>query len=207
MRPVFTSVVGVALLLLTACSSTTDAPGNSSGNSSGSSGTSGTSGTPGTSSGSSGTSGTSTATINGKPAAEFYGQFLYETTKRDLEGAAAMAAQANGDNAFLASLFLKQDGSFILFYVEGKGEVTSTGHAISYDKTKGRKVTGSWSLDGVSLVAGPLTCNGLSLDGKDILDCEVTSAIVSSGAVGKSSMFKKGISEQSPSDSEFADYK
>ena len=190
MRSFFPAIVATGLVLLTACSdSTTDS--------------SGTSGTPGTS----GQPGQSTSTINGKPAAEYYAQFAFETTKTDLEGAAAIPTQANGNNAFLANLFLKKDGSFVLFYVEGQGEVTFSGHSINYDKKQGRKVTGSWTLDDASLVAGPLRCNGLTIDGKDTLDCGVTSAIVSPGAVGKSGTFSKGFRDASPGDSDFADYK
>lgn len=193
-------ILVASFVLLAACSSTTDS-GTSSGQGASSGGTTSSSGGSGSSSGS------SSATVNGVPADEFYAQFQLETIKTSMDGAAAIPAQSNGNNAFLTSLFLQKDGSFTLFYVEGKGEVTGSGHSLSYDKTQGRKVTGSWSVQGTALVAGPFKCNGLSFNGENQLRCELKSAVVSAGAVGKSASLTKGISQSSPSDSRFADYR
>ncbi len=190
-------VLVASLVVLAACSSTTTDSGTSSGQGSSSGGTTSSSG------GSSG----STATVNGVPADEFYAQFQLETIKTSMDGAAAIPTQSNGNNAFLTSLFLQKDGSFTLFYVEGKGEVTGSGHSLNYDSKQGRKLTGSWSVQGTALVAGPFRCNGLSFNGENQLRCELKSAVVSAGAVGKSASLSKGISQSSPSDSRFADYR
>jgi hypothetical protein len=191
-------ILVASLFVLAACSSTTTDSGTSGGQGSSSGGTTSSSG---------GSSGSSTATVNGVPADEFYAQFQLETIKTSMDGAAAIPAQSNGNNAFLTSLFLQKDGSFTLFYVEGKGEVTSSGHSLNYDSKQGRKVTGSWSVQGTSLVAGPFKCSGLSFNGENQLRCELKSAVVSAGAVGKSASLTKGISQSSPSDSRFADYR
>jgi hypothetical protein len=175
------------LACLLACSSSSSSPSGSS------------------SSSSSGNGGNTT--INGKPADQFYGQFAYETIKTDMEGAGAMASQDNGDNAYLLNLFLKEDKSFVLFYVEGQGEVSATGNSIQYDPKKGRKVSGTWSIDGASLVVGPFACDGLNFNGRDVISCEVKQAIVSDGAVGHTAMLDKGEQNASPNDSQFADYK
>jgi hypothetical protein len=145
--------------------------------------------------------------VNGKPADQYYGQFVYETIETDMEGAGAMPAQANGDNAYLLNVFLKQDKSFVLFYVEGQGQVSVGQSSIEYDAKKGRKLTGSWSIDGVSLTVGPFSCDGLQFNGRDVLSCEVKHGIVSDGAVGHAAMLDKGGSNTSPDDSQFADYK
>lgn len=191
-------IFAASFVLLAACSSTTTDSGTSGGQGTSSGGTTSSSG---------GSSGSSTATVNGVPADEFYAQFQMETIKTSMDGAAAIPTQSSGNNAFLTSLFLQKDGSFTLFYVEGKGEVTSSGHSLNYDSKQGRKVTGSWSVQGVALVAGPFRCNGLSFNGQNQLRCELTSAVVSAGAVGKSASLTKGISQSSPSDSRFADYR
>jgi hypothetical protein len=61
--------------------------------------------------------------------------------------------------------------------------------------------------DGTELVVGPFTCTGLRYNDRGALQGELTKAIVSAGAVGKSGMFSRGISPLSPSDSRFIDYK
>ncbi len=193
-------ILGASFVLLAACSSTTPDTGTSGG-------ASGTGGASSSSGGSGSSSGSGNYTVNGKPAEEFYAQFQLETIKTSMDGAAAIPAQSNGNNAFLTSLFLQKDGSFTLFYVEGKGEVTGGGHSLNYDSKQGRKVTGSWSVQGTALVVGPFKCGGLSFNGEDQLRCEVKSAVVSSAAVGKSASLSKGISQSSPSDSRFADYR
>lgn len=96
-----------------------------------------------------------------------------------------------------------KDGSFTLYYVEG----TSANSGVSYSTSDGRKLTGSWSVDGSTLKAGPLECNGLTFNGEEALSCEVTTAIVSPTAVGKGATLTPGFAGKDPNDSDFADYK
>ncbi len=143
------------------------------------------------------------STVNGKPANEYFAQFYFETLNTDMHGMGSMPENADAQDRFIVDLFLMKDGSFILYYVEG----TTNGSGTAYATQDGRKTTGSWSIDGATLKAGPLKCNGITVNGEDGLMCEVTTAIVSSTAVGKGVTLSSGFSDTDPNDSDFADYK
>lgn len=187
--PGFKSLVAACVLVLgsTACSSTDSGNAPSS--------TNGGSGDPSQGGGSS--------TINGKPANEYFAQFYFETLNSDMHGTGSMPANSAGHDKFIVDLFLMKNGSFTLYYVEG----TSIDSGVKYSTSDGRKVTGSWSVEGSTLKAGPLDCDGLSLNGEDVLSCEVTTAIVSTTAVGKGATLSRGFAGEDPNSSDFADYK
>ncbi len=147
------------------------------------------------------------STINGKPVSAFYGQFELETTKTYFQGAAAFSDQPNGDNAFLASVFLVHDGSYVFFYQEGSGDVNGSGHSLNLRRDHAFKVTGNWRIEGVALVLGDVArCNGMSIDGKDALLCTLNRAIGYSAAVGKSFRGQRAFSSSQPSDTQWANF-
>ena len=144
--------------------------------------------------------------INGRPASEFYGQFVWQTSGGNLGGAVAFP-ESDGRDAFVLDFFLMEDRSFVLFYGEGFGEVTSTGHSLNLYSDSYSRREGTWSIDGAELVLGSWArCGGLEFNGMDVLQCRLTQAIVSSAAVGPSGIMRPQ-SESSPFDSEWADYK
>jgi hypothetical protein len=146
-------------------------------------------------------------TVNGKPAADYYAQFNYETLKTYSSGAAAFATQSNGDDLFLISVYLFQNGTYTVYYGEGQGTVTSTGHSANIRTASQRKVTGTWSIDGVKLKVGDLlSCDGITVDGKETMYCSLTRAVGTSAAVGKSATLRRGFSATSPDDSTWKDY-
>jgi len=145
--------------------------------------------------------------INGKPASQFYGQFAHATSKAEVSGAAAFPAQPDGRNAYLAQFFLMPSGKLVLFYAEGEGEVTSTGHSLNIITSTKKRREGTWRIDGAQLALDAfMKCDGFELNGKDALRCTLASSIVTAAAQGRSGTFQKGIGESSPDDSEFADY-
>jgi hypothetical protein len=145
--------------------------------------------------------------INGKPASQFYGQFAHATTKAEVGGAAAFPAQADGRNAYLAQFFLLPNGKLVLFYAEGEGSVTTTGHSLAIFGNTKKKREGTWRIDGAQLVLDAfMRCDGFTLNDRDALRCTLASSIVTAAAQGRSGTFQNGIGMSSPDDSEFADY-
>jgi len=145
--------------------------------------------------------------VNGKPASQYYAQFAHATTKAEVGGAAAFPAQSDGRNAFLAQFFLMPNGKLVLFYAEGEGSVTSTGHALNIIGATKKKREGTWKVDGAQLVLDAfMRCDGFTLNDKDALRCTLATSIVTAAAQGKSGTFQNGIGMSSPDDSEFADY-
>jgi hypothetical protein len=145
--------------------------------------------------------------VNGKPASEFYNQFAHAVTMAEVGGAAAFPAQGDGRNAFLAQFFLMPNKKLVLFYAEGQGEVTQTGHALNLDPSTKKRREGTWRVDGAALVLDSfMRCDGFTLNGKDALRCTLSSTIVTAAAQGRTGTFQKGIGTSSPDDTEFADY-
>lgn len=145
--------------------------------------------------------------VNGKPASQFYGQFTHAVTKAEVSGAAAFPAQADGRNAYLAQFFLMPSNKLVLFYAEGEGSVTSTGHSLNIINSTKKRREGTWRIDGASLVLDAfMRCDGFTLNSKDALRCTLTSTIVTAAASGRAGTFQNGIGMASPDDSEFADY-
>ncbi|MDQ3338165.1 MAG: hypothetical protein M4D80_23615 [Myxococcota bacterium] len=146
-------------------------------------------------------------TINGKPASQFYAQFAHATTKNEVAGAASFPAQPDGRNAFHASFFLMPDSKLVLFYAEAEGEVTATGHSLAIFNNTKKKRMGTWRIEGAQLVLDSyMRCDGFAFNGKDVLRCTLSSAIITPAAQGRAGTFQNGIGAASPDDSEFADY-
>lgn len=151
--------------------------------------------------------GPSDVLVNGKPASEFYAQFTHAVTRAEVGGAAAFPAQADGRNAFVVQFFLLPAGELALFYAEGEGEVTQTGHSLAIFGDAKKRRAGTWRIDGAQLVLDAyMRCDGFALDGRDALRCTLTSPIITAAAQGRAGTFRNGIGESSPDDSEFADY-
>lgn len=144
--------------------------------------------------------------INGRPASEFYGQFVWQSSDGKLSGAAAFP-ETNGRDAFALDFFLMEDNSFVLFYGEGFGKVTSTGHSLNMFPDSYSRREGTWSISGGELVLGSWArCGGLEINGKDVLQCKLSQSIVTPAAVGPTGMMRlRGGS--SPFDSEWAEYR
>jgi len=145
--------------------------------------------------------------VNGKPASQFYAQFTHAVTKAEVSGAAAFPSQPDGRNAYLATFFLMPNNQLVLFYAEGEGDVTATGHSLAIFANAKKQRTGTWRIDGAQLVLDSfMRCDGLALNGKDVLRCTLSSAIITAVAQGRAGTFQNGFGESSPDDSEFADY-
>jgi hypothetical protein len=145
--------------------------------------------------------------INGKPASQFYAQFAHATTKAEVSGAASFPTQPDGRNAFLAQFFLMPNGKLVLFYAEGEGSVSPTGHSLNILGSTRKRREGTWRVDGAQLALDSfMRCDGLAQDGKDVLRCTLGASIVTPAAQGKSGTFRNGFGMSSPDDSEFADY-
>ncbi|AKQ64523.1 hypothetical protein A176_001435 [Myxococcus hansupus] len=144
--------------------------------------------------------------VNGLPASEYYAQFAYEKYAGAPGGAAAFPARQDGINLFAATVYLKQDKSFIVYYAEGTGTVRSNGYTAEIPSSRMFKRTGAWSVSGGSLKLGDLlTCKGLKVDGNDALYCTLDRAIGYADAVGKSAVFTRS-THLSPNDRQWADY-
>jgi hypothetical protein len=145
--------------------------------------------------------------VNGKPASQYYAQFAYATTKAEVGGAAAFPAQGDGRNAYLAQFFLMPSNKLVLFYAEGEGDVTATGHSLNIINSTKKRREGTWRIDGAQLALDAfMRCDGFTLNGKDALRCTLSSTIVTAAAQGRAGTFQNGIGMASPDDSEFADY-
>ncbi|WXH32404.1 hypothetical protein WA016_06388 [Myxococcus stipitatus] len=146
-------------------------------------------------------------TVNGRPASEYYAQFAYEKYAGAPGGAVEFPAQQDGINLFAATVYLKQDKSFILYYAEGAGTVRSNGYTAEIPPSRMFKRTGAWSVSGGSLRLGDvMTCQGLKVDGSDALRCTLDRTIGYAAAVGKSATFTRS-TNTSPNDRQWADYK
>lgn len=183
--------------LLAACSSSTTEPGGPGGSSDPNNPSTPPSQNPG-----------GNTTINGKTPEEYYGQFYNENKGAYLDGAASFSAQSNGDNLYLATLFVSKGKTFTLFYTEGKGEVTLTGHTAATHPDKNRRLTGAWSIgaDGSLLLGDVMKCRAITINDRDSLTCAVTKAIGYEAAVGRAATLSPSTGK-SPNDSTFADYK
>jgi hypothetical protein len=147
------------------------------------------------------------ALVNGEPASTFYGRFTHATSRKGVEGAAAFTAQADGRNAFLITFFLMPDNRFEVFYAEGPGEVSSTGHSINLIGDSRKRRSGTWRIDGSKLRLGDLvSCDGMALDDRPVLRCTLDGVILTTAAQGRSGTFAFGFGEATPDDTEFADY-
>jgi hypothetical protein len=155
--------------------------------------------------------GGSEATVNGKPASEFYAQLTNEETGGYLTGAGSFSAVENGDNAFLVDLFLLKGGKYILYYTEGQGEVSGTGHSLATKKDRNRKVSGEWSVNSTTLLVGDVfACEGLSLNGHSAVRCQLKKTIGYEAAVGRGTTLEVATSSRgkiTPDDSQWAEYK
>lgn len=147
------------------------------------------------------------AIVNGKPASEYYGQFAWEVTGSYAYGGGAFAAQADGRNAYIASVFLYQDGTSVLFYAEGDFDVSPDGFSGSRYPGASVRRNATWSIDGAQLLIGDdLQCDGVVYNGEEVLHCELARAIDTSAAVGQSSYLRRSGLNSTPDDSEWADY-
>ena len=147
------------------------------------------------------------AIVNGRPASVFYGQFAHATTHTGVAGAAAFASQPDGRNAFLVTFFLMPNNQLALFYAEGEGEVTSSGHSINVLANARKKRTGTWHVEGAQLALDEfMRCDGFTFNEHDALRCTLAAPILTADAVGRSGTFGKAFGDSSPDDSEFADY-
>jgi hypothetical protein len=145
--------------------------------------------------------------VNGKPASAFYAQFTHAVTRAEVSGAAAFATQPDGRNAFITAFFLMPEGKLELFYAEGEGEVTPTGHSLAIFNDTKKHREGTWRVDGAQLVLDAfMRCDGFTFNDSDALRCTLTSTIVTPAAQGSAGTFRKAFGESSPDDSEFADY-
>lgn len=147
------------------------------------------------------------ALVNGVPASQYYGQFAHATTMTHVEGAVAFT-MTGGKNAFLAQFFLMPGGALQLFYEEGSGTVSSTGWSLNTDPATKKKLTGTWRIEGATLVLDSyMSCDGVTFNSKPALHCTLDAAIVTSAAVGRSGTFKTDpFGPTSPDDTEFASY-
>lgn len=146
-------------------------------------------------------------TINGMPASQFFGQFHFETTQTALQGAVAFPPQPDTRNAFLANFFVMKNGEFKLFYGEGEGEVTSSGWSLNIFNDARKRRQGTWSIDGTILLFGEfLRCSGAELNGEPIMNCTLTSAVITPDAVGRGNIFSVRADRVAPDDTAFADY-
>ena len=149
----------------------------------------------------------SSATVNGVPADEYYAQFHWDETSTYASGAAAFEAQADGRNAFLTHVFLYESGDAVIFYEEGEGEVTLTGHSLATYSDTQTRIDTQWTVDGVDLVLGDVfTCGGFEFNGQQKLRCVLDRAIITDAAIGSAASLSVGISASSPDDSDFADF-
>lgn len=145
--------------------------------------------------------------VNGKPASQFYGQFTHAVTKAEVSGAAAFPEQADGRNAYLATFFLMPNNELVLFYAEGEGSVSPTGHSLNIITSTKKRREGTWRIDGAALALDSfMRCEGFTFNDKDALRCTLTQSIVTSAASGRAGTFRTGIGLASPDDSEFAEY-
>lgn len=150
---------------------------------------------------------TTTATVNGMPADEFYAQFHWEETTTYVDGAAAFEEQGDGTNAFLTHVFLYDDGTANVFYEEGEGEVTLTGHSLSTSTDTQTRIDTTWQVDGVTLRIGDVfACNGSTFNDEDQLACTLQRSIITAAAVDETARLTPGFGDASPDDTEFADY-
>ncbi len=144
--------------------------------------------------------------VNGVPASEYFGQFVWEVSDGALSGAAGFPVTESYD-AYKIDAFLREDGTYQLFYGEGSGTVTSTGHSLNLDTTTFTRLEGEWSIDGTELVLAPyLRCQGLTLNGSEVLSCDLTQRVVTEAAVGYGGIAKLSV-PSSPFDSEWSDYR
>lgn len=149
---------------------------------------------------------TGEALVNGVPASQYYGQFAHATTMTHVEGAVAFT-MTGGKNAFLAQFFLMPGGALQLFYEEGSGTVSSTGWSLNTDPATKKKRTGTWRIEGATLVLDSyMSCDGLTFNNQPALHCTLDAAIVTAAAQGRSGTFKKAFGPTSPDDSEFTAY-
>ncbi len=80
-----------------------------------------------------------------------YASYLYETSNTAIQGYAVIS----GKNVFKLSVYVQQDGTYVLYYREGLGSVTTGGFSGSFS-APGYKLTGSWAVSGDSLTIGDL---------------------------------------------------
>jgi hypothetical protein len=145
--------------------------------------------------------------VNGRPASEFYAQFAHALTMAEVSGAAAFPAQADGRNAFLVAFFLMPQQRLELFYAEGEGDVTPTGHSLAVFGNAKKRRSGTWRVDGASLVLDSyMRCDGFSFNGRDALRCTLSSPIITAAAQGRAGTFQNATGASTPDDSEWADY-
>ncbi|MGE0547643.1 MAG: hypothetical protein AB7O24_01080 [Kofleriaceae bacterium] len=145
--------------------------------------------------------------VNGLPASQFYRQFAWQTTMTGVEGAASFPINGAGHNAFLATLFLMPGGDATVFYGEGEGDVSTTGHSLNLDASTFKRRSTTWKVQGSELVLGNLMhCTGMSLNDEPVLRCTLDAVIVSSQAQGRAGLFENRLGASSPDDSEWTDY-
>jgi hypothetical protein len=145
----------------------------------------------------------------GSSSSSEYDDFVYDDeNKRYVSGAGSFPEQADSANAFLITVFLKKDGTFVLFYAEGNGKVSITGHALNIFKDRQFKRTGEWTVTQMTLdMGGLMRCNKITFNGAPALYCNIEKAIGHSAAVDRNVTLKKGLGSSSPDDSEWAEYK
>lgn len=148
------------------------------------------------------------ALVQGKPAAEFYADFVWHEGEGVVEGAGAFREGANGRNAYLVHVFLHPEGRFELYYAEGEGSVSATGHRIGVDPASKLAVEGQWGVEAERLVVGDvMDCQGLSVNDRPSLRCTLRRKLGSEEAVGASSVLRKSWGDDSPLDGEWAQYR
>jgi hypothetical protein len=95
-----------------------------------------------------------------------------------------------------------------MFYAEGNGKVSVTGHALNIFKDRQFKRTGKWSVAQMALdLGGLMRCNKITFNGNPALYCKLEKAVGHGAAVGRNVTLKKGFGSSSPDDSEWAEYK
>jgi hypothetical protein len=151
----------------------------------------------------------STATVNGLEAHAYYDQFTWQATGTYVVGAAGFPTAPDGRDTFLVHLYLMGDGGFVLFYEEGEGDVDYSGWSISTYTDSMRRREGTWTVDGAGLdVGGLVACNGMAMNGEELLSCTLASSIVTGEAVGASFWLEVDtFGPSAPSDSDWRDYR
>ncbi len=145
------------------------------------------------------------AIVNGKPASEFYGQFVWETSNGKMGGAASFPQSGTFD-ATKWDFFLRTDGSYAFFYAEGSGTVSPTGASLNLDTSTFKKLEGDWSIEGADLLLSPyLRCSGLVFNDAEVLSCELLQVVNTSAAVGSEGIARLS-APSSPFDSEWSEY-
>lgn len=151
---------------------------------------------------------TQVATVNGVPADEYYGQFVWEESDAYYEGTAQFGDEVEGtNNVFAATFYVFADNSAVIFYREGEGFVTFSESSFLLDETTLTRIDTTWSIDGTQLLIGSsVECTGTSFNGNELLTCQLAESIVSADAVGTGFDTGAFLTGETPDDEKWAGY-